>query len=72
MGQISVNLGFDAATGHVTVDGKPHGEPVDFDAILKRVMATIERRRTHYQRLMNGTSRKAIVWGTMPKPDGDA
>lgn len=33
-GAVTLKLGFDATSGHVTVDGKPHGEPISVMQVL--------------------------------------
>jgi len=67
MGEVTVQLGFDRASGCVTVDGKPHGEPIPA-ALLANALQP--REQTHRQRLMSGAGRKSMVWAAMPKPEG--
>jgi hypothetical protein len=68
MGKVKVDLGFDRASGRVTVDGKPHGAPIGA-ALLANALAP--RRETWRERLMGGTAKRAHIWAQMPKPDAE-
>ncbi len=71
--EVTLNLGFDAASRRITIDGKKHGTPVDFAAILEHVCKSIDREKTHRERLLSGSSTRAHIWGSTPKPpEGEA
>jgi hypothetical protein len=86
MGKITVDLGFDKKSKRVTIDGKPHGQPVTLltqhkaellpqDDAAKWRDRRFEPREpvtTHRARLMGSGGRKAMLWGIMPRPTVDA
>lgn len=40
-----------------------------FGELANRIVRRTEAKMTHRKRLMNGTSKTALFWGAMPKPD---